>query len=237
MSIQPTTPNPDYGALNPRQHRIAELAGLGYTNSEIGSELGITEGAVKSALHLIFDRLGIWNRVELANRLSRREELESAELRIEGARLQELNSRRILDTPREPDFDDLVALVRYVCQTPIASITLIDKNRQWFKAEQGLGVRETSRNLSFCAHVIRGSQMMVVHDATRDERFRQNPLVTADPRIRFYAGVPLLTDDGYGLGTVCAIDRVPRNLKVDTKEALQAIGRIAVRLLGIIGTA
>jgi len=231
MSLQRTTLVPGYGALNPRQQRIAELAGLGYTNGEIGGELGITESAVKSALHVIFDRLGIWNRVELANRLARREELESAESRIETSRLQELASRRILDTPREPDFEDLVALMRYVCQTPIATLTLIDAKRQWFKAEHGLGVRETSRNLSFCAHVIRGSELMEVYDATRDKRFRRNPLVTDDPCIRFYAGVPLLTEDGYGLGTVCAIDRVPRKLSEDQQEALRAIGRIAMRLL------
>jgi len=232
MSAEPTALVPGYGALNPRQQRIAELASLGYTNGEIGGELGITESAVKSALHVIFDRLGIWNRVELANRLAGREKLESAQEHIENSRLQELDSRRILDTPREPDFDDLVALVRYVCQTPIASLTLIDAKRQWFKAEAGLGVRETARNLSFCAHVIRGSQLMEIYDATRDDRFRQNPLVTTDPRIRFYAGVPLLTDDGYGLGTVCAIDRVPRRLSADQQEALRSVGRVALRMLG-----
>jgi signal transduction histidine kinase len=143
----------------------------------------------------------------------------------DAARLSALESYDILDTAREQAYDDFTALAAAICGTPIALISLIDRDRQWFKSELGLGVSETPRDRAFCAHTIIGNQTLIVPDATRDARFHDNPLVLGSPDIRFYAGAPLVTDEGYGLGTLCVIDRVLRTLSPQQIESLEALSR------------
>jgi len=149
----------------------------------------------------------------------------------ERERLQVLLRYEILDTGSERQFDDLTFLASHICQTPIALISLVDKDRQ-FKARVGLSVSETSRDISFCAHAILQPNIFIVRDATEDARFADNPLVTSEPKIRFYAGMPLFTSDGkYALGTLCVIDRVPRELSATQKEEIEAIARQVQALL------
>ena len=152
----------------------------------------------------------------------------------EAERLDVLRAYRILDTEAEADFDDLVEVASEVLGTPIALISLVDERRQWFKARRGLEVRETPRDQAFCAHAILGTETMIVEDASLDERFRENPLVTGEPGIRFYAGTPLVTREGMSLGTLCVIDRTPRlrpELDPAQLRVLEALGRQAVRML------
>jgi PAS domain S-box-containing protein len=145
----------------------------------------------------------------------------------EADRLAALSSYDILDTEPEEAFDDLVRLVARLCEAPIAVVNLIDQGRQWFKAEVGLGVRETPLDTSFCAHALLQSDGMVVPDATRDPRFECNPLVTAEPGLRFYAGVLLKTREGLPLGTLCVLDVEPRpaGLTELQQTALETLGR------------
>lgn len=140
----------------------------------------------------------------------------------EAERVAALRGYRLLDTVDEPEFDSIVREAAQALRAPIALISLIDERRQWFKARVGLDVLETPRSMSFCAHAIQGHDTMVVPDATKDDRFRDNPLVIDDPWIRFYAGAPLETGDGYRLGTLCVIDRVPRPDISDTDRAVLA---------------
>ncbi|MGF1495503.1 MAG: PAS domain S-box protein [Elainellaceae cyanobacterium] len=149
----------------------------------------------------------------------------------EEQRLQKLLDYAILDTPSETAYDDLTLLAAHICKAPIALISLLDTNRQWFKSAIGLDIAETSRNLAFCAYAILDRTTMVVPDAAADARFCQNPLVTSDPHIRFYAGAPLRSPDGYALGTLCVIDTQPRQLAADQIAALEALSRRVVSQL------
>ncbi len=145
----------------------------------------------------------------------------------ETARLEALRRYRILDTEPEKAFDDLALLASEICATPVALISLVDADRQWFKARVGVSVQETSRSIAFCAHAIQHRGLFVVPDALRDDRFRNNPLVSGEPRIRFYAGAPLITPDGHALGTLCVVDREPRNMSPQQQLALEALKRQA----------
>ena len=149
----------------------------------------------------------------------------------EEARLAALRRYRILDTEPEQRFDDLTMLASQICDTPISLITLVDSERQWFKSRVGLDVTETTRSVAFCTHAIQQSGIMQVPDAAADVRFRVNPLVVADPNIRFYAGAPLVTPDGHALGTLCVIDVKPRHLSDGQLRALDALRRQVEALL------
>lgn len=143
----------------------------------------------------------------------------------EAKRLKVLWQYDVLDTVPEEVFDDLTELAARICEAPIALISLVDEDRQWFKSKVGLTVNETSRDISFCAHAVKQQDLFIIPDATKDLRFANNPLVTSDPKIRFYAGAPLITPDGYALGTLCVIDKVPRELRPEQKQALRVLAR------------
>lgn len=146
----------------------------------------------------------------------------------ESDRLKALASYQILDTAPERAFDDITGLASFVCGSPIALVSLVDHDRQWFKSRVGLQATQTHRDLAFCAYTIMGNGVLEVEDATKDERFAENPLVTSDPRIRFYAGAPLTTPSGHNLGSLCVIDRQPRKLSAEQNRALEALARLAV---------
>lgn len=147
-------------------------------------------------------------------------------------RLAALRALGVLDTPPEPELDAVVRAAAAVCETPISLVSLVDLDRQWFKANLGLeGVDETPRELAFCAHALLGRGLLEVEDATRDARFADNALVTGAPDIRFYAGMPLALADGAQIGTLCVIDRVPRRLDDAQRAALMALGEAAVRIM------
>jgi two-component system sensor histidine kinase/response regulator len=146
-------------------------------------------------------------------------------------RLAALHRYDILDSVAEQDFDDITLLASHICETPIALISLVDQDRQWFKSKLGLTATGTSREFAFCAHGILQPDIFEVQDALADDRFANNPLVTGGPRIRFYAGAPLITSDGHALGMLCVNDRVPRELNPAQRAALQALGRRVVAQL------
>jgi PAS domain S-box-containing protein len=146
-------------------------------------------------------------------------------------RLASLRRYEILDTGPEQEFDDITLLASRICDAPIAMISLIDEHRQWFKSRIGMTVSETSRDIAFCAHGISQPDVFVVEDAQADERFAANPLVTGVPRIRFYAGAPLITPDGHVLGMLCVGDHVARKLSEEQAEALRALSRQVVAQL------
>jgi GAF domain-containing protein len=149
----------------------------------------------------------------------------------EAARLEALRQYQILDTPSEQAYDDFTLLASFICEVPIALITLVDAERQWFKSKVGLEVSETARNISFCGYTILSNKTLVVNDALCDQRFVNNPLVTSDPSIRFYAGAPLISPEGHALGSLCVIDRQPRALSELQKTALESLARQVVAQL------
>ena len=141
----------------------------------------------------------------------------------EHQRLSSLRALKILDTDPEPEFDELVSLASAICETPISVISLIDSDRQWFKAQIGLQVRETPRAVAFCDQVIQQPELFMVEDAQQDERFAANPFVTGGPQIRFYAGIPVMSPEGQAVGTLCVIDSKPRVLSQVQKTALRIL--------------
>lgn len=143
----------------------------------------------------------------------------------EASRLKSLHAYQLLDTAFEAAFDDLTKLASEICGTPIALVSLIDKDRQWFKSKVGLAADETPREVSFCGHAILGDDIFVIQDACADPRFADNPLVVGDPGIRFYAGTPLRGREGMNLGTLCVIDRKPRDLSPLQRTALTTLKR------------
>ncbi len=149
----------------------------------------------------------------------------------EEERLKRLHYYDILDSFPENAFDDLTELAANILDVPIVLVSLIDKDRQWFKSKYGLDADQTPRDISFCQFAIMGNEIFEVEDAAKDERFKDNPLVTGDPKIRFYAGSVLEDDDGINIGTLCAIDRKPRELNEEEKESLDAIGRTVMRMI------
>jgi len=147
-------------------------------------------------------------------------------------RLKALHDLAVLDTPREQSFDDVAQVAMQLCNTPLAVVSLIDKNRQWFKSCIGMDATETSRDIAFCAHAILAPQdILIVPDATLDKRFADNPMVTDAPYIRFYAGAPLVTEDGLALGTLCVVDYEPRTLSQAQINSLGALARQVMQLL------
>ncbi len=149
----------------------------------------------------------------------------------EPERLEALQRYEILDTESEQRFDDLTLLAKHICDAPIALISFVDAERQWFKSRIGLTASQTPRAVSFCGHAILEEDVMVVPDAAADARFADNPMVTGEPGIRFYAGAPLLTSTGHALGTLCVIDRKPRELTEEQLEALRTLARQVVAQL------
>lgn len=149
----------------------------------------------------------------------------------EQERLEALRRRGVLDTAPEHAYDQLTQLAAGICGTPVAILSLIDSDRQWFKSKVGLETTETSRDVAFCAHTIVERDLLVVPDATADQRFADNPLVTSEPHIRFYAGAPLITSETHALGTLCVLDYVPRRLSGQQREALLALTSQAVAQL------
>jgi len=143
----------------------------------------------------------------------------------EAERVRSLHELEILDTKAEKAFDDLTRLATYICRTPMAAISLIDSDRQWFKSKVNIDVPETPRSVAFCAHTILETGPLVVPDALDDVRFKDNPFVAAEGGVRFYAGSPLTTTEGYKLGTLCVIDKVPRQLSDGQLAALRALSR------------
>jgi signal transduction histidine kinase/ActR/RegA family two-component response regulator len=149
----------------------------------------------------------------------------------EMSRIEALERYEILDTLPEAPFDGITRLAAQLCGTPIALISLVDRERQWFKAKVGLSAAQTDRCVAFCSHAIEQAGLFVVEDALEDPRFRANPLVTGEPRVRFYAGAPLVTPEGHRIGTLCVIDHAPRGLSSDQREALEALARQVMSLL------
>ena len=143
----------------------------------------------------------------------------------EPERLQRLLSYEALDTPAESDYDDFTVLASRLMNAPIALISLVDADRQWFKSNIGLDVDSTAREVAFCAHAILDTDIFVVEDATADERFAGNPLVCGHPNVRFYAGCPLISPDGYAIGTLCVMDHAPRQLSQPQADTLRRLGR------------
>lgn len=149
----------------------------------------------------------------------------------EQARLEALRRYQILDTKAEKIFDDITALAAEVCRAPISLLTFVDSSRQWFKSSVGLAVHETPRSASFCAHAINYDDAFIIPDASADPRFADHPMVQGEPKIRFYAGIPLLTPERLPIGTLCVIDCVPRELSPEQKAKLRALAEGAMLLL------
>jgi diguanylate cyclase (GGDEF)-like protein len=146
----------------------------------------------------------------------------------ECGRLMALGRLNVLDSADELPFENIVTLIQQILNVPICTVSLIDKDRQWFKAQRGLAVRETPRSVSFCTYTIQGQTPMLIPDATLDERFAANPLVIGEPHIRSYAGIPLMTPDGYNIGSLCAIDTRPREFAPTEISILENFAKVII---------
>lgn len=150
----------------------------------------------------------------------------------ESERLKDLESYSVMDSLSEDDYDNLTAIAAEICGTPIALVSLVDDKRQWFKSHHGLAANETPKEVAFCAHAINEEDnFFIVPDARKDERFHDNPLVTENPFVIFYAGVPLVSDEGYPLGTLCVIDNKPKELSQSQRASLKALSNQVMNLL------
>jgi GAF domain-containing protein len=149
----------------------------------------------------------------------------------EAERLAALKAYHILDTGTEQSYDDITALAAHICRVPIAMISLVDEVRQWFKSRLGVAQQQTPREVAFCAHAILENGPFIVRDAAKDRRFADSALVTGEPHIRFYAGFPLINPEGLALGTLCVIDRQPRQLSAEQEKIMQALARQVMALL------
>ena len=157
----------------------------------------------------------------------------------EEERIAELRALRILDTPPEERFDRLVQLAAHLFGVPIAYIAMVDSDRQWFKSKCGLTDDQTGRDISFCGHAILNKEPLVINDATKDERFADNPLVVGEPHVRLYVGCPLRGPNGHNVGTICIVDNKPREINDSDIETLKRLGAMAEReldLLDLVGT-
>lgn len=154
--------------------------------------------------------------------------------KAESKRIQALHDLKVLDTAPEERFDRLTRIARSVFGVPIALVSLVDTDRQWFKANDGLEVRQTPRDWSFCSHAIQDGEMLVVNDALEDARFRDNPLVLEDPSIRFYAGQPIAAPGGEAVGTLCIIDRTPRELTTEEHMLLEDLANLVEREFAVM---
>jgi GAF domain-containing protein len=149
----------------------------------------------------------------------------------EAERLAALKEYHILDTGAEQSYDDITILASHICEVPIAMISLVDEARQWFKSRVGVEQQQTSRDVAFCAHAILQNEPLIVRDATKDRRFADSALVTGEPHIQFYAGFPLINAEGLALGTLCVVDRQPRQLSAGQLKTMQALSRQVMTLL------
>lgn len=219
--------------LSARQLQVARLAATGLSNREIASELKLTEQIVKNALHSAFDKLGIWNRVELANYFLR-DECSSREFslrRIEAERLSVLEQCNILDTKAEGMFDELANIAAVTFDVPIALVAFADPRRLWFKSNIGLNVSEVPREITICHHTIQQSKVLLISDALKDPRWVCNPLIK-EVGVRFYAAAPILKD-GYALGVVCIVDRKPREFSSSQLAVLQSLAKVAADIIDL----
>ena len=158
----------------------------------------------------------------------------SVGLSDEAARLEALKSYNILDTLSEKDYDDITSLAATICKTPVSLITFLDETRQWFKSHHGVLVSETLREYAFCEHALYSpKEPLIVEDSRKDDRFADNPLVTGDPYVVFYTGMPLVTSDGHALGTLCVLDHQPRKLSDEQIKALETLSKQVMTLLEI----
>jgi two-component system, sensor histidine kinase len=146
-------------------------------------------------------------------------------------RISDLHELDILDTPAEQDYDDLVELASMICGCPMSLISLIDNDRQWFKSKKGVDDNQTSRDISFCSHAIKQDEVFVVENTLADDRFKNNPFVTGEIQVRFYAGAPIYSPQGYKMGTLCVIDRRPKTLLPKHIDALKKLSNQASKLL------
>src|SRR6185437_14582670 len=228
----PATSARDGAILSGRAKQVAELVARGYSNRDIATELNLSGQSVKNVIHSLFNKLGVWNRVEFANRLKvagSAEDERQAQIRIEEQRLAELRRLNILDTRAESIFDELTALAAKIFDVPIAQIVLVDSNRVWFKSNFGLEASECPREITICHHTIQQSKVFVVSNAIEDERFNCSPLITENAKVRFYAAAPILTSDGYALGVVCIVDRKPREFTEDQLTVLESLAHLALQ--------
>lgn len=217
--------------LSDRQILVAEYVGRGYCNRDIAAELKVTEQVVKNIVHSLFDRLGVWNRVELTNYFSKEsppDVVHSAQVRVEADRLAEVRRLSLLDTSAERIFDEIASIAATAFQVPIALVALADSDRIWFKSCIGLTAVQVPREITLCHHTIKQSEVFVVEDASKDARFAHSPLVCFSPEVRFYAAAPILTEDGYALGVVCVVDRIPRHFSSAQIAILKSLAHVVL---------